>query len=272
MRAIEHLSLFRVLRPWRQRVVGEPGARSTVRVHVACVDADLVALELCIRSMRRLARYPFELTVGYAGVTESSIALLESFQARGWLQLEIEPNGRSHPEWLDRWLAQCTADFAAFVDADVEFLQDGWLSDLVSAASDSGAALVAGEWCREGRNFIEPVGGKTVRLAGRPAAWLLLLDVRRGQQMDASFAFHADETASVPEGLIAYDVGARFYRELSESGGRVIVMPRRYRRKYRHYGNLSWAPKEKSLELIRERLSLSRHLDLEHEAVPNSAS
>jgi hypothetical protein len=210
----------------------------TVRLHVASYNTKR-STELCVRSIREYAGYPFELTVGDSGSTDGSLELLESFEREGWLTLEQFP-GRQHAQWIDHWLARCDENFAVFIDSDVEFLRQRWLRELVESAVENDAVLVSGEWVPEAPDFIEPVGGKAVRLSGRPAPWLLLLRASEGRQIGTSFAFTAVETDTVHEGLIAYDVGACFSRRLSSGGMGALIMPRTYRRAFHHYGGLSW--------------------------------
>ncbi|GAC1365165.1 MAG: hypothetical protein NVSMB32_08430 [Actinomycetota bacterium] len=212
-----------------------------VRVHVASFNTS-ASTELCIRTLRTFAGYPFELVVGDCGSTDSSPAMLESLAQKGWLSLETAPEGRQHAQWLDHWLATCSTPLAVFVDSDVEFLRPGWLSDLVATLRSRGAAAVSAELLPESANFIEPVGGKTVRLASRLAPWLLAIDVAKVKALGTSFAFRAEETSAVPEGLIAYDVGAWLLRALETAGHSFAVMDEAYRKKFHHYGGLSWLP------------------------------
>lgn len=216
------------------------GARPTVTVYVASLDT-AVSTELCIRSMRARAGYPFSLVVGDCGSSDGSLDMLQRFAERGWLTLEVAPEGRMHAGWLDDWMRRPACDYAVACDSDIEFRRRNWLADMVRRAQRCGAALVAAEMTREGRNFIEPVGLQRVRLARRPAPWLLLLDVAQTAGIDTSFTFKAVHTDTVPEGTIAYDVGGYRFNELLRRGLRHTVMPPWFRLKYRHYGSMSWA-------------------------------
>jgi hypothetical protein len=149
---------------------------------------------------------------------------------------------RSHTEWLDHWLATCSEDLAVFVDSDVEFLRAGWLDDLVRTAREHSAVLVCGEMLPEQLNFIEPVSDHALRPAARPAAWLLLFDVARLRSTGCSFAFSSSASDAVDEGLIAYDVGAVLFRELSARNETITIMPSSFRRKYYPLRRMSWRP------------------------------
>ncbi len=187
--------------------------------------------------------------------------MLTGFEQRRWLTLQLATNRRQHAEWLDLWLRQCQADYAVFVDSDVEFRQDDWLRDLTALAQRSGAALVGAEMIPEFPFYVEPVGLKTVRLAARPAPWLLLLDVAQVAQIQVGFSFRAEETDRVPEGLVAYDVGGYFFRQLQTRALRWEIMPDQYRRKYRHYGGLSWVPSggRRGFKKARDLRAVERH-------------
>jgi GT2 family glycosyltransferase len=111
-----------------------------VVMHIASWNTARVT-ELCIRSMRHYAGLDFDLVVGDGGSTDGSVEMLRSFADRGWLELESVAGGRKHAEWLDHWVETSAGRYAGFSDSDVEYLQPGWLDDLVNAATASNAAL-----------------------------------------------------------------------------------------------------------------------------------
>jgi hypothetical protein len=213
------------------------GARPRVRVHVPGIDR-AAATELCIRSLREHAGYPFRLTVGDGGSTDGSIEMLRAMEGRGWLELEVDSSRPWHPEWLDRWVARCDAEFAVFADNDVEFLGEGWLRDLVGTAILTGAALVYGDLCPEFPEYVEHhKGGRVVRMAARPGPWLMLVHVPQVAPLGLSFAFHEERVADT---IVVCDVGTLFFQGLQARGLRCVQMPDDYRAKYRHYGAMSW--------------------------------
>jgi hypothetical protein len=180
------------------------------------------------------------------------------------LRLEVAAQGRSHADWLDHWRAACDADLAVFCDSDVEFRAAGWLRDLVAAASMRQAAMVCAEMLPEARDFIEPVGGRRVRGAAQPAPWLLMIDPSQTRAIPVGFGFQKEETDRVPEGMIVYDVGSVFFRRVSAAGLTWVEMPASYRRKFHHYGGLSWIPlrgrrgRKKARDLITVERRLQR--------------
>jgi glycosyltransferase involved in cell wall biosynthesis len=218
------------------------GSNVKLRVHVTNFNTATSA-ELCIRSMRELADYPFELVVGDSGSVDGSLEMLGELLNRGWLR-ELQTDCSGHAQWLDRWLRTDDAQLVVFVDSDVEFRRRGWLRQMVDTATSSSAALCCAEMVREVANFIEPVSGQAVRLAARPSSWLFMVDLAAIRDVQTSFAFHAEETDAVPEGVIAFDVGACFYRDLTRMGLRTVVMPRSFGASFHHYGGLSWLPEE----------------------------
>jgi len=230
--------LMLLSRPSPRRRLAVEGVH-TVHVYVASYNT-AASTELCIRSMHGLAGYPFSLTVGDSASTDGSLEMLGRMQHEGWLAMDSSTERRVHADWLDSWITTCQERFAAFVDSDVEFKQAGWLRDLVDTALDEDAAMVFAELVPESRNFVEPVGRRTVRVAPRPAPWLALYDVHKVRSLAMSFSFTKDEEADVPEGIIVYDVGADVYRAVIAAGLRAYEMPRAYGRKYHHYGGLSW--------------------------------
>ena len=237
----------------------------TVHVYVASYNT-VEATELCIRSMREYAGYPFQLTVGESGSQDGSLTMLMRLKERGWLSLELATQRRIHSEWLDEWRSRTDSQLTLFVDSDIEFLRHGWLRELVDAAIRSKAAMIFADLLPEGVNFVEPVGHRTIRLASRPAPWLLMLDAAKTARLKASFCFAKEETDRVPEGLIGYDVGALFFRAVDESGFGWMQMPEDYRRRFHHYGGLSWPAStgRRRLKRWRDRRSISQHLKALH--------
>lgn len=228
-------------------------ARPTVTAHVASLNTARVT-ELCVRSMREFAGYPFELVVGDSGSTDGSLELLRDFEARGWLRLEVAPGGRRHPDWLDRWLAACTTRYALFSDSDVEYRAEGWLADMVETALHTGAALVCGRMQWPPDTFTHPVTGAARRLAPRPTAWLVMIDTEQVRgRVDASFAYHEVKDPAAFGGKIAYDTTAWYYKCLCDAGLTGAEMPASWQHKYRHFGGLTWLGARKSGATLRKR-------------------
>lgn len=212
----------------------------TVHLYIASFNTALVT-ELCVRSAREYAGYPFELTVGDSGSTDGSIHVLERLQQRGWLVLERRA-ATQHAEWIDGWRKSASADLLVFADSDVEFRRRGWLAEMVREQGRTVAALVAAEMLPESRGSFNPVAQTQVRGMVRAAPWLVMLDRRQTAAVTTSFLYDEFASDEVSEGRIAYDVGARFFESLVERGLLVHEMPRRHRRRWHHYAGMSWVP------------------------------
>jgi hypothetical protein len=213
-------------------------APDSVRVHIASYNT-ASATELAIRSAIRLAGRPFSLTVGDAASTDGSPEMLGALARRRLIECQMAQERVIHSEWLDRWLRDCDAEYAVFADSDVEFRRPGWLAGLVDAARHDGADLVYAETLPGATTFIIPRSGKVVSLAPRPAPWLFLVRAARAREVGESFA---EKTIPSADGALplTYDVGGLFFRAAVAHGLSWRVMPRAYRRSYRHYGGLSW--------------------------------
>jgi hypothetical protein len=211
-----------------------------VTVHVASLNTKRVT-ELCIRSMRHYAGRDFRLVVGDAGSTDGSLRMLRDFEARGWLDLEVAPGGRKHAEWLDRWVAAGRSRYVVFSDSDVEYLEHGWLRDLVDTAERDGAALVCARMQWPPDTFDHPVTGAKRRLAPRPTPWLMLLDSEQVRgRVDASFAYVDVVDPEAYGGKVAHDVGAAYFAALDAAGLTWAEMPPAWQSKFRHFGGLTW--------------------------------
>ncbi|MHB8328240.1 MAG: glycosyltransferase [Acidimicrobiales bacterium] len=211
----------------------------TARIHVASAQTNPVT-ELCIRTIHRFAGYPFQLHIGDVGSGDGSVEMLRELSNRGWITLEISLGWRQHAEWLDQWLANCDVRFAVFVDSDVAFLKEGWLRELVDAAVSNDAVLVCAEFSNEEANYRHPTTGQAMRLARRPSAHLMLLDVPRVKDVGVSFAPVIEQDPSLPEGIRSFDVGGRFYEETLHRGLLSSSMPASYLTSFKHFGGLSW--------------------------------
>lgn len=216
-------------------------ARPAVRVHVASANTRRVT-DLCIRSIRRFAGYPFELVVGDCGSIDGSIEMLRRYEDAGWLRLDVSRGWPLHHDWIDKWVRSCAARYAVFVDSDVEFRGRGWLADLVATTRNTGAALITAEFGPEVKNFVHPVTGELMRQAARPQLWVLLLDIDQVRDVRTSFAAVLEERKDLPEGRITYDTGALYFSELQRRGLAWAAMPPSFLRKARHFGGLSWKP------------------------------
>lgn len=198
------------------------------------------ATELCIRSINRYTRREtYTLRVGDCGSTDDSLPRLMRLLHDGFIDdVSLAPNGRLHGEWLDYWTNNCQTRFAVVVDSDVEILHSEWLDVLVSTALDSNAAIVCSELIQEVPNYVDHTG-VTRRLAPRPSAWMMLLDVARCRGR-SSWLWALEEDPSIPELRWSLDVGAQLTRDLKAAGERVVVTPPGFEKTFRHFGGLSW--------------------------------
>ncbi len=211
-----------------------------VRVHVATLDT-AAATELCIRTMHRFAGRPFQLVVGDSGSTDRSLPRLRAFERRGWLRLEVAPEGRRHAQWLDHWVETCPARHAVFVDSDMRFHRAGWLDELVETAVEHDAVLVTSRIQTLDRSYVDKEG-RTVRWARRPTPWLMLVDVPRVRAMGSpGFGLRRRDDPTHPGDRIALDTGAALLQEIERAGLPYAVMPEGWSEQtYRHYGGMTW--------------------------------
>jgi hypothetical protein len=229
-----------------------------VRVHVASADTKW-ATELCIRSMYRYAGAAFELVVGDGGSLDGSLKMLRRLERRGLLQLEVPSWWRQHYEWLDHWCAECPTRYAVFSDSDVQFRAQGWLGDMIRVAEEQNAALVCAHFTPARDGYVHPGTGQKVRLAARPAIWLLLVDLEQIKPLGTGFAPALVEDDTVPEGRVAYDTGARLFVALEQAGLHWVEMPSEWvQHKAHHFGGLSWLRWSPQLKDLRKRLQLVR--------------
>lgn len=239
-------------------------APPTVTICVASFNT-CSATELCIRSLRRFAGYPYSLRVGDSASTDGSLTVLETFERRGWLHLDRSAERRLHADWLDHWRRTCNSDLLLFVDSDIEVRRSGWLRHLVTLAVLERPAMIYAEWQPPQRYTLN---GRPAQVLARPAPWVLMIDCQQTASLQSSFAETRSETVPPSPFIIVRDVGAAFSEEASQLGMRMLAMPPTYRRLYHHYGGLSWLPdrgrrgdkKLRDMRVIKRRLQRLRHV------------
>ena len=210
-----------------------------VTIYIASINT-ASATELCIRSIARYTpRSDYTLCVGDCGSTDASLPGLMKLMREDLVDdVQLAARGRSHGAWLDLWTDSCPTRFAVMVDSDVEILQTGWLEQLTKTARESGAAIVCSELVEEIPGYVDYTGVPR-RLARRPSAWMMLLDVSKCRGR-GSWQFAMQEDLSIPEKQWGLDTGALVLRELIASGEQVVVAPVTFHKSFRHFGGLSW--------------------------------
>jgi len=216
-----------------------------VTIFIASINT-ASATELCIRSIdRHTQRGAYTLCVGDCGSTDASLPRLMKLLHDDFIDdVMLAPRGRSHGSWLDLWTSTCVTRFAVMIDSDVEILQPHWLDTLLETARLSDAAIVCAEVVDEVPNYVDHTGVAR-RLARRPSAWMMLLDVPKCRG-GASWQFAMEDDPTIPEKQWGLDTGARLMRELNSAGERVVVAPREFQNCFRHFGGLSWVKRTRS--------------------------
>ncbi len=223
----------------------DSAASPEVTIYIASINT-ASATELCIRSISRYTdRSTYLLSVGDCGSIDKSLPRLMKMAHEDLIDnIALAPNGRTHGEWLDLWTSTCTSRFALMIDSDIEIRETNWMNVLVRTANDTGAAIVCAEFVDEVPNCLDSKG-LPIRLARRPSAWMMLVDVAKCRGR-ASWQFAVEEDTSIPERKWAFDTGALLMRTLSLAGEEVAAAPRSFLDSFRHFGGLSWVKRAHS--------------------------
>lgn len=238
--------------------------RRGVSVFVASLNTR-DALELTIRSAKRLPGRSFDLYVGDSGSTDGSLAIIEHFRLDGTIRSYDIIENRPHWQWLDHWRQTCPTRYAVFVDSDMQFLRGNWLEALLECADDQSWAMVGGEIVAE-QQYCLHNGVVPFRFAARLSPWLLLLDIERCDPVPVSFKDWSHPSAQVPEGRVAYDVSGTLFHSLLRHGIACGALPVTFQQSYRHYGGLSWRGSGSGRQRVERRLehmTLKRRLQRE---------
>jgi hypothetical protein len=161
------------------------------------------------------------------------------------LGAEIEmARGRSHAEWLDHWVESCKERYAIFIDSDVFFHRQCWVTPLM-ARLQAGSSLVSVLITDLQPGSIEPVRGAVTTAMPRAVPWLLAADVNVLRELRTSFGYINREVDGT---TYAYDIGALIFERLVESGCEVAEAPGDYSRFFTHVGGMSWRPEPSARE------------------------
>jgi glycosyltransferase involved in cell wall biosynthesis len=207
------------------------------------------AVRLTMSSLRRHTPESYRILVADNGSTDGT---LEYLRGLDWIELfkhDRRCRNRSHGATLD-WLARkVETRYFLTLDSDVAFLRSAWLSELRRALEVRRAVAVG-----------EPEPG-TGSYRPRLAPYVLLFDTARFRALDRSFescaTFHDPvearrwrgraESGYLGEAELGtyrsaafYSTGALLFERILATRERWVRMPLRTRRKYIHFGHMSW--------------------------------
>jgi glycosyltransferase involved in cell wall biosynthesis len=89
---------------------------------------------MCLRSIRKFTRYPYEVIVIDNDSQDESLDYLKSLKWIRLIERRIEPGSRAgdnHAAALDLGLTNCSTEFFASMHSDIFITEYNWLSDLV---------------------------------------------------------------------------------------------------------------------------------------------
>ncbi len=99
--------------------------------------------------------------------------------------------------------------------------------------------LVAGEKPFSYENRPEPVGGAVVDIGESLPTWLFCVRSSLRERVSSSFAFAKHGLPGRPR-LLCYDIGGQLLADMRARGVSSGHMPRRFRLKWHHIGDLTW--------------------------------
>jgi hypothetical protein len=143
-----------------------------------------------------------------------------------------------HLSRIDDRPFQVSERMALMIDSDVEIRIANCMNVFLPTADDTEAAIVCAEFVDEVPYCLDHKG-LPIRLARRPSAWMMLVNVAKCRDR-ASSQFAVSDDTSIPEKLWAIDTGAQLMRTLSSAGEEVVSTPASFLDSFRHFGGLSW--------------------------------
>jgi hypothetical protein len=200
-------------------------------------------LQLTIETLVKNTRYDnYEIVVAHMGASDGSVEYLQSAAQRLPLVLRRTSELRPQHEWYDEFLATASTEYWVGMHDDIFFLGRDWLLDMISVMEqEHDLYLLGGEYFPPNHGMAEPVSGETIDLEESLSTWLFCVRTSLREHVDTSFEFHKIERSVVEHGrLRCYDVGGKVLADMRTHGLRHASMPRTFRMKWQHIGNLSY--------------------------------
>jgi glycosyltransferase involved in cell wall biosynthesis len=227
---------------------------ATTDVTIVCATLNgRDAVRLTLSSLRRFTPERYRILVADNGSTDGTLEYLGSLDWTALFRRRRPPKPISHGATLD-WLVQKVhTRYFLTLDSDVAFVRSDWLGEM-RYALEAGKAAAVGE-------FEPGIGAYRPRLA----PYVLLFDTERFRALKSSFescvTFHDPAEArrwrrrsnteylSVTElesyrSAAFYSTGAVLFEKMVQAGERWALTPSRTRRKYVHFGHMSWGAAE----------------------------
>jgi hypothetical protein len=161
------------------------------------------------------------------------------------MPLTVINHGKPRPqsEWYDEMFATMQTPYWIGLHEDIIFLGHDWLSDLIVRMEDDPELyLTECEYFPPYPGMAEPVSGEIIDLEESLATWMFCVRTSLRDKIKTSFAFHIAEANGHPRKR-CYDQGGNLLREMRRRGIRYEYMPRWFRMKWQHLGNLSYGLK-----------------------------
>ena len=135
------------LRPWLRHVRYQlPEPSPLVSIIVPTRNAHRL-VETCVRSVRRLTRYPrFEIILVDNGSDEpASLAAFAALSAEGLVNLVRDPGPFNYAALNNRAVRACSGELLCLLNNDVEARHPEWLEEMVGVALQPGTGAVGGK-------------------------------------------------------------------------------------------------------------------------------
>jgi len=190
------------------------------------------ALQLCVESIRKYTRYPYEIIV-YDANSDNKIdrGYLQKAEQAGWLKVILGKEKTQHGVSIELLLDACDTDLAMILDCDIEILAPEWLEDMANLIEDD-VVLIS--------NVEKDYNSGVPSLPDWFQSWFMMLNMKayndgmKTRWKTSQVNYNGREVFS--------PTGGKFWLKIQQDnpeGYRMISIPHCIQRKYHHFAHVS---------------------------------
>ncbi len=176
-------------------------------------------IELCIKSIFKHTKVPFELIVLDSSDNYKRIKFLEKLHHSGKIKLLKETEKLlKHDQALNKMLKYVNTKYFVTLDSDIEILKEGWLSLMLKNIENTNADLICAKEFQVSKEITEDQEYSAPDNL-KFAIWMTLYRTQPVKKMKDPFKYRKEVVGKTPEGrkkIICYDTGIELFYKLRQ--------------------------------------------------------